>query len=241
VVETDATSQPAAGGTSPVSALWNVLLEPKATFEGLSGRPVWVLPFILIMVISLAVGYVTWPYQVDQQIETFSQNENIPPNVIEQMHESRDNPSLVQISIFDALYTLVSLGFCGIWLMVGNIMIGGDASFKQYWSVYWYASMVGFLEGIIKGGMVLMKESAEVYTSLALLTPNLEKSGYAFRALNAVDLFSIWFFALMGFALAAICKVSTKKAMTASFVVWAVWAFGVKAGLGTVFGPYIGM
>jgi hypothetical protein len=241
VVETDASSQPAAGGISPVSALWNVLLEPKATFEGLRERPAWLWPFILIMVAVFAFGYVTWPYQVDQRIEMFSQNENIPPQVIEDARASRDNPVVWQVAMGDAFVAIVSLIACGIWLMVGNVMLGGNASFKQTWSVYWYASMVSFVEMIIKGGMTMMKGSADVYTSLALLTPNLEKTGFAFRALDAVDLFSVWFFALMGFALAAVCKVNTKKAMIASFVVWAVYAFGLKAGLGSLVGSMFGM
>jgi hypothetical protein len=89
--------------------------------------------------------------------------------------------------------------------------------------------------------MIQTKKSASVYTSLALLAPDLDVHGFLFRLLNAVDLFSIWFFAVMAIAVSVTCKVNPKKAMVASFVVWGLWAIGVKAGLGSVLGQYIGM
>jgi hypothetical protein len=221
-------------------------MEPRRTFEGLRAKAPWILPLIIWFLAIAAFSYVNWEFVIDQQIESIRSNEGIPEEAREQavdrMRESRTNPSLPQSFIGPVVAVILSLIGAAIWLMVGNVVAGGDGTFKLIWSGFNYASMVGVVEMILKTIMIQMKGSADVYTSLALLAPdNLDRFGFAFRALNAVDVFSIWFFILMGIAVSVMCKVRPQKAMISSFAVWAVYAFGFKAGLGSVLGQFIGM
>jgi hypothetical protein len=230
---------------SPISALWKVLLEPKATFEGLRERAPWILPLALGIVLIVVFTYSAWPMLMDAQIERIRMNEGIPEGArnaaIAQVQATRDTPVLWQVAIGPVAATIFALLATGIWLGVGNVLLGGNANFKKIWSMFNYAGMVGVVSLLIKWAMMAMKGSADVHTSLALLAPDLNPTGYLYRALDGVDVFSIWFFILIGFGLAAMCRVKTQKAMTVTFVVWAIWIFGFKAGLGTLVGGLVGM
>jgi len=245
VVEPDAQQQSQTPSVSPVGAMFKVLIEPRATFEGLREKSPWVLPAIILLVVILAFTYSTWPYQIMAQAESIRLSENIPAEqrdqIIENMREMQDNPSVGRLVAGPAIAAVLWLIATGIWLLVGNVILGGDSRYKQVLSMFLYASMTGIPEMIVKGALIHMKGSAHVYTSLALLTPNLDSQSFLFRALNEVDVFSIWFYALMGIGLSVLCRVQAQKAMIWSFVVWAVWAIGLKAGVGSVFGGMFGM
>lgn len=230
---------------SPVSALWKVLFEPKATFEALRDRSPWVLPFFLGLILVVAFTWFTWPYQIDQRAEMIRMNENIPEaakaQVMERIAEIRDDPSPVQTGIAGVAVVIFSLIGAGVWLLVGNVMLGGNASFKQIWSMFNYAGMVSIVGLVIKWILISMKQSMDVHTSLALLMPGADRTSYGFLAMSGVDIFSIWLFVVIALGLSAVCKVATRKAMVASFVVWLVWVFGIQAGLGSALGGMFGM
>lgn len=230
---------------SPVSALWKVLLEPKATFEGLREKSPWVLPFAIGLILIVAFTWFSWPYMIDQRAEIIRMNDNLPEaaktQISNQLAQVRENPNPLQVSISGAVVVIATLIGAGIWLMVGNVALGGNASFKQIWSMFNYAGMVSVVGVAVHWLMISMKGTMSVYTSLALLAPDMPQTSYGFLALNGVDIFSIWLFAVIGIGLAAVCRVATKKAMVASFVVWAIWVFGIQAGLGSAVGSFVGM
>jgi len=245
VVEPDATQQSQTPSVSPVGALFKVLIEPREAFDGLREKSPWVLPAIILFAVILAFTYSTWPYLIMAQAESIRLNENIPAEqrdeIIENMRELQESPSPGRLFMGPAFASVSWLIATGIWLMVGNVILGGDGRYKQYLTMFLYASMTGIPEMIVKGALIHMKGSAHVYTSLALLTPSLDTQTFLFRALDQVDVFSIWFYALVGIGLSVLCGVRAQKAMIWSFVVWAVWAIGIKAGLGSLFGGMFGM
>jgi hypothetical protein len=230
---------------SPVSALWNVLLEPKATFQGLRERNPWILPFVVLCVLIFGFSYVNWTEHIDQRIQSVKLNEDTDSStrdlMLQQLEPIRDTPVLWQVALGPVFAPIFWLVGCGLWLMIGNVVMGGNGSFKGIWSVFLYANMASAVEMIVQTALIQMKGSADVFTSLALMVPGADQNSFMFRALNGVDVFAIWFFALMGIGLSVACKVNTKKAVITSFVMWAIWSIGIKAGLGSAFGGMMGM
>lgn len=230
---------------SPVSALWNVLFEPKATFQGLRESTPWILPFVLLFITIAASNYVNWTEIRDHQINSVRLNESMSPEMrdamLEQFESTPESPVLWKVALSPILLTVFGLIGVGIWWMVGNVVLGGDGTFKGIWSVFLYANIAFVIELIVSTTLIQMKGSTEVFTSLALAVPGMDQNSYLFHALNGVDVFAIWFFALMGIGLGVACKIDTKKSLVTSFVVWAVWALGIKAGLGSALGGMFGM
>lgn len=234
-----------ASGTNAVSALFKVLMEPRSTFESLKATCPWIVPLALIFLCVLAFTYVNWPYLMDQRIESFQSSQQLEPaqkaKIVGDMEAKRESPGVFDIVIGPVFVLVFSVVGAALWLLLGNVVAGGDGTFKSLWSAFNYAGMVGVLEMALKTLMMHMKQSANVYTSLALLTPDLDTKSYAFRALDAMDVFSIWFFLLMGVALSVMCKVKPKKATTVAVIAFVVWTLGIKAGLGTALGGMFGM
>lgn len=236
---------PAAPTMGQGAALFNVLIEPRKTFEAIKSSSPWILPVIVMLLAVVAFTYINWPYLVDERMESFKTNERIPAEskteILAQMAASREHVDAVQLAIGPVFVVVIALIGAALWLLTGNVVMGGDGTFKGVWSAFSYAGMIGVVEMALKTVMIQLKQSAQVYTSLALLAPDLDTKGFVFRALDSVDVFSLWFFGLMAIGISVVCKVNPRKATVTSFVVWAVWALGIKAGLGSVLGPYIGM
>lgn len=234
-----------APATGAAAALLTVLFEPRRTFEALKPKAPWILPLLVFFLAVGAFTWVNWPHLVDQRIEAFRSSDRLAPEqkavILKGMEESRENPGakdLIPGPLFAVVFSLLG---AALWLLIGNVVMGGDGTFRQLWSAFTYAGMVLVVEMILKTAMIQMKKSADVYTSLALVAPDLDSTGFVFRALDAVDVFSIWFFLVMGTGVSVMCKVKPQKAMTVSLVAFAVWAIGIKAGLGSVLGGFLGM
>lgn len=231
--------------SNAVAALFKVLLEPRNTFEALKPLAPWILPFVVMLLAVAAFTYVNWPYIMDQRIEAFQASDQIPAEqktqIIADMQAKRDAPSPVDVSMGPIFVGVFSLLGAAVWLLLGNVVSGGDGSFKTLWSAFNFAGMVGVVEMVLKTIMIQMKQSANVYTSLALLAPDLDTRSFAFRALDAVDLFSLWFFLVMAVGVSVMCKVKARKATTVALIAFVVWAVGFKAGLGSLVGGMFGM
>lgn len=231
--------------TGSAAALFNVLLEPRKTFESLKPTAPWIMPLVVILLAVAAFTYINWPYLMDQRIESFQASDQIPAEqkaeIMADMQAKRENPGPVDIALGPLFVGVFSILGAAIWLLLGNVVAGGDGIFKTLWSAFNYAGMVGVVEMVLKTIMIQMKQSANVYTSLALLTPDLDTKGFVFRALDALDVFSLWFFLLMAVGVSVMCKVKAPKATTIAIVSFVVWAVGIKAGLGTALGGLFGM
>ncbi len=234
-----------AASTGAVAALFNVLLEPRKTFEALKPASPWILPLVVILLAVAGFTYINWPHLMDQRIEAFQASDRLEPaqkaEIIADMQAKRENPGPVDIALGPLFVGIFSILGAALWLLLGNVVAGGDGTFKTLWSAFNYAGMVGVVEMVLKTIMIQMKQSANVYTSLALLAPDLDTKGFAFRALDAVDIFSVWFFLVMAVGVSVMCKVKAQKATTIAIVSFVVWAVGIKAGLGTALGGLFGM
>jgi hypothetical protein len=66
----------------------------------------------------------------------------------------------------------------------------------------------------------LVMESA---TSLSSLLPSEENKTLLYHLFSQIDLFWIWWVAVVGFGVAAAYKFATRKAMTMVFSLWAIY------------------
>jgi len=85
----------------------------------------------------------------------------------------------------------------GLLLIAFNVILGGEASFKQLLSAAAHAMYIGTVGGIVSIG--LMAVGAEIVT----LTPGLflpEMEGFIGRFLNGINVFSVWTCGVLGVA-----------------------------------------
>ncbi|HHI03649.1 MAG TPA: hypothetical protein ENL22_09030, partial [candidate division Zixibacteria bacterium] len=138
--------------------------------------------------------------------------------------EARENPLLWYYPlIWFGLPFVFWLIISSIGMLSGNFIFGGKASFWIIMNVVAYAALVGFLGEIVRGIMMILKDSMFVYTGLGLLKPANDGSFLHFL-LRQIDLFSIWRIIVTGIGLGVVYNMKPKKFIIVLFIVWILFA-----------------
>lgn len=228
------------GGASKVI---NIFFEPKKVFESLKIKPTWLVPFIIVALLGIGFYYFAYPMIMSEQIAKIEANERIPAEqkevIIERMQES-DHPPVWQlgISVIGVLiyFTIAS----AILFFAFNVLLGGDSTFRKVFSVYFYSALVGIPATIVKLPLTLVKKSADVQTSLALMLSPDVKETFLYKVFSSFDIFVIWQVILVSMGMAVIYKFTSKKSYTTVFVLWIIWIF-LKSGLSGLFGGMLSL
>jgi hypothetical protein len=237
----DVTPPVQADAISPVSALWNVLLEPKGTFERLRSKRAWLLSILVVLAVITAFGYVAAPYVFTSKEAEIRSNVDLSSQQKEQQLQGLQFArqytwvSLVTTPVFGFGGMLV---FAGLLLLIGNVMLGGNADYNRFLTVAGYSSLVAVPEHLIKGASILMKQSADVSTTLGLLLPADMTKGFVYHLVDGIDLFGIWEAYLVAIGIAVYAKIRPGKALTGVYIFWGIWVVGkaiVKATFGSSF------
>jgi hypothetical protein len=121
---------------------------------------------------------------------------------------------------------IIYLIVAGIGMFVGNVILGGETKYSTLFAVTCWSGIISVLSSLINIPVMASRQSMESATSLGSFLATEENKTFLHHLLAQIDLFSIWWVALLGFGVAAAYKFSTKKAMTMVFVVWAIFALG---------------
>lgn len=226
---------------SSLGRLLGVLLAPGETFESIAGRPTWVAPLLVLVLLG---GGVQWLMQtrVDPD-ELF--REQIRMSGIElseqQMEKAQEQAGAgsPKAKIIGGILVVAALNFVIAALFwMGFRLFGSEIEYVPSLSTTLYGFVPFGLSALLSIVVILARgsvEAAEVLSggvlpsSLGFFAP--EDSGMVARGLlQSVDVFSIWTIVLLviGFRIAA--KVSRG---TAAGVVLGIWMLGIalKAGL----------
>jgi hypothetical protein len=223
------------------SKILNLFFEPKRVFESLKIKPTWLVPFIIVALLGMSFYYFAYPMIISEQIAKIKANEKIPAEqkeaIIEKM-QGTGHPPVWQLGI-SPIGMLVYLAVASaVLFFVFNVLLGGDSSFRKVFSVYCYSALVGIPATIVKLPLTLVKKSADVQTSLALLLSPDVKEKFLYKVFSSFDIFVIWQVILISMGMGVLYKYSTKKAFTAVLVLWVIWIF-LKSGLSSLFGGMV--
>ena len=189
---------------------------PEKLFASLAQRPRWLDVFLVLAVLTIANGQVIHPLLQQVQIDNIRNNERLSPEQAnQQIQRMEELPEAAGRGI-SAFFTIFGLVF---WLVVagaallfgGNILLGGEARFKQIVAIVAHASWISVAKMVVTTPLMLSKGSASVSTSLAVLLPAERWFTPTGVILGAVDLFNIWTIVLLGMGLAAVYGFSKAK------------------------------
>jgi len=223
----------------PMSAwqkVWGIFFDPRRTFSSLSEKPTWILPVIVLIVIAMISSVLVTPFRMQEAIEKIDQNPRLTAEqrerIIEDMQERQAKPWMKLISYgigpIVAIFFIVLVVSAALYFG-GNVLLGGDSSFKQIFSVYSWSSLVSIPALIVKAPLMLVKNSTHVHTSLAALMPSGSDESIFFKILTHTDIFTIWEIWLISIGLAIVYKFSTKKS-AGMVIAWYVFYVVVSVG-----------
>jgi len=210
-----------------------IFVSPEPTMQDIAARPSWLLPLLLVTVVSTAGTYFLKDVIVQQEIEKMHQK-NMTEEQIQQAMPFMDMMGIIAPVSTLIVMPIMFLVFAGVGMFVGNVIMGGETKFSTLFSIVSWSGMITVLSYLINIPVMANRQTMESATSLGSFFAAAENKTFFHHLLGQIDLFALWWVAVLGFGIAAAYKFSTKKAMTMVFVVWAIFALG-SAGFKSLF------
>jgi hypothetical protein len=213
---------------SLVSRFVGVVTSPKATFEAVVAHPRW-LGMLVLTTLIIAAG-VSLPLttegglesQLDQQVKFM---EGFGMQIGDQQYAAmQQGQRYAAIQSFVGMVVagpIMSVIFSGILFGVFVVM-GGQATFKQLFSVYIHAGAVIAASQIFLGPLNYFRQSMTSATNLAVLLPMLDDQSFLGRLFGMIDLFWIWWLVALAIGLGVLYKRKTQSIAMGLFAVYAV-------------------
>jgi hypothetical protein len=225
------------------SKLGLIFTSPRRVFESLKLRPDWLVPTIIIAVISMASAFFLKDITIEMQKQKIMASEKIPDEKKEAILQSFDQSGNMQMIMGMAgavIFVFVSFAVvAGLFLFTGNVILGGQSNFKTMLAIYAWGFMASVPEAIIKIPLMIAKNSIHVYTSLAILFDTSESETVLFKIANAVDIFALWRVALWAIGFGVVYKFSQGKSYAAIGVWYLIW-IAVSIWLSSLFQGFLG-
>lgn len=223
-------------------AMSGVLTEPSQTFEAIAGGPkknYWLTPVMIAVVLSLLSSFLfmrdpelarnTMDKQKAKMSEKFDQNikdgkmtQEEADNAMESMNPN--SPFFKVIGYVGALVGpfIVLLLLSVIYLIVLKIM-KSDVEFVNILNVVGLAMLISAVGSILAILISIMKGNMTgVSPGIFLSEESIGEKAYAF--LNKLDVFTIWFYAVIAIGLTKIAKIDMAKSATIVFGLFLVYA-----------------
>ena len=218
--------------------LVGVFLSPTTTFNAVKKQPNWVVPLIVLLVISLAMTIALNPVIISEQttktIEKLEERGMNQEQIDEAVQKSQQFMN-VSIYAFAVVGTFVVLLIGSlIWLFVSNTIMGGENKFAQLMGVNVYRYFIPTLGGIIKLPIMLSQKTLNVHFSLAAFMADASKDTFLYKMLMQVEVFNVWSIVVLCLGIAAVGNHNVKKVWPWVVGIYLAW-YLITSGLSGLF------
>jgi hypothetical protein len=208
--------------------LGNIFGNPAKAFEAINNRPTWLVPFLIIIAVTIISAAFILPLIVQNTIDEVSKNPEVTQEQIEMISKfipvSAIGGSLLMMAVW-------LFGLSGILYFVGSVILGGDSRFKKVLAVNSWSMLIVSLSSVVTVPLMLIKQNMYTSLSLAMVLPPEALGSRAFVLLSQINFFSIWYLAVLAVGFGVVYGMSTRKAMTSIAILWVIWvAFMVAIG-----------
>jgi len=215
---------------STAGRLFGVFTSPRPTMEDIASRPSWVLPLILVTLMATLSGFFLRDLIVENAIQEMEKRQDMTAEKIEQARPMVETSVRIFSVVGPLVVTpIIYLAMAGVLLFTGNVVLGGEARFKNLFAVTCWSGIITILSTLINLPLMKSRGAMESSTSLAFLLPSEERQSALFFLLSQIDLFMFWWLAIVGIGFAAAYKFSSEKGIGTVAVLWVIY---VAAGTG---------
>ncbi|MBN1272790.1 MAG: YIP1 family protein [Candidatus Aminicenantes bacterium] len=207
--------------------LQGVFFSPQTTFKALAEKPVWKLTLVFILILTAVFIYLVNPYIQQDTLKTFKNNVKLQERLGEErynrMLERYENPTktsrLLGAFVFTPITMMIGLLLSSLFLLVIGRLTSTEGKFILVFSAFIHANIIDKLLGnAVRLILIFTRKSfIQTTTSLALFFPRLEVLSTPYIILSQFDFFQLWMFGILAYGLAAIFKISLKKALFVSY------------------------
>ena len=221
---------PAAAKANPAARLAGVLFEPVTTLRSVAERPDWVVPLIVLVLLSLASTLViTGHLDLERTMREKMAGKNIPAEQMDRQIEmgkkiAKFTAPLVVVAI------PITLAIVAAVFLLAFRMFGGEGTFRQAFSVTVYSWMPLAIGGIVTTiivatrGMVTQDEVVTMLRSNLGFLVDSHDHNILHTLLSQLDVFTIWTLSLFAIGYSFMSRLS--RAASAGIVI-GMWMFVV--------------
>jgi len=238
----DTPQAPAPVPANLVSRFVGVLFSPRQTYQGIVAAPRWLGMLLLIVVFLCLATFLFLSTQVgrDAMLEQqVSAMEAFGVNVSDEMYAqlekglafARYTGPASQLVFLPIMYLIMS----GILFAIFNAAMGGDASFKQVYTVVVHSGAVSVVQQLFVLPLNYFRGSMSSPTNVAAMLPMLPEKSFVTYLLGTIDIFLIWGLMVLAIGLAVLYRRRTQPVAVTLFVIYAVIALciaGVRSWMG---------
>jgi hypothetical protein len=211
-----------------------VLTSPRDTFASVAASPKWFGMLALTAVIVAIFAALPLTTEAGRQTaidQSVTQMQSFGMTVSDQMYEALEKgagrmPYTTGISMLVGI-PIIGLIFAGILFAIFNAALGGEASFKQVFSVYAHAGVISAISAAFSGVVNYFRGSMGSVANLGALLPMLSEKSFAGLLLGMVDVFLIWYLVVLAMGLAVLYRRRTQPIAISLLSVYAVIAIVV--------------
>jgi hypothetical protein len=232
---------------SPVGRLFGVLFSPGKTFEDVARKPSWLLPAIVLVVLSLLASAllsqrVNWRDVVSQQIEKSPQAAQLSADQKAQRIEMGAKIAPIIAYVGGLIGPIILLLLVGLVMWGAYSLFGGlNPGFEKSFAITAHSFMTAIVSTPLFILILFLKPrgTIDVENPMATNVAAFMGDGTAKWLLTfgkQIDIFTIWTLILLGMGFAAVNrkKLTSGKSIGIAFAVWIAYVV-VRTGIAWVF------
>ena len=196
-------TQTAESATAPAKSLparfFGVLFAPRETYAAVAAHPRWLGIFLTVFLITASAATALMSTEIgrnallDQQIAS---QESFGRKMTQEQIDRLERISKYYVYGAPVIqlvsFAVGALVIAGVAFAVFNALLGGDATFKQTFSVVTHSGVILAVLSLFTTPLAYARESMSGATNLAVFLPFLDDSSFAARMLGSLDLILIW-------------------------------------------------
>jgi hypothetical protein len=213
-----------------------VLLRPRSTFDAVVGAPHW-MGVLALCTVASAAAWTGLLATETGRIALVDQWERTAV-AIGQTVDDAAYADLQRWSNSGTIYAggralavgpgLAAVAAAALWLASRRISRSTPATFRQCLAVAAHAGVILAVRDLVAAPVAFAWETTASVTTLGLWFPGLDEASVVARFLGGLDAFMLWWTALLGIGLAALCGISARRAVAGTWTTLAALA-GVTA------------
>ncbi len=212
------------------SSLIDIFLDPSKVFSRIDSGLKWWKAFIVLAAINAAIAWFSLPLQI--HLARLNENgfaeERVQTTIDGMQRMGWTGMIIAPIGILIVLFVIA-----GLVNMIVNL-VSARSDFKKILSLVCFTGLIGTLEQIIAAiiiharGIEEIESRAESTVSIGPLALMPEAGGFVAALMQSLSVFQIWYYIVFTLGVAAIFRISWKKALVPAAT---LWILGVLAAL----------
>ena len=212
-----------------LSRFVGIVTAPKETFAAVVAHPRWfgMLTLVTIVVaVCVALPMTTEAGRQAALDNNVQQMENFGMQVSDEMYANMAKG--MRFAAYQTFFSVLVAGpvisviIAGILYAVFAVLMGGQATFKQLFTVYVHSTVLSAVGQLFTGPLNYFRGSMSSATNLAVLLPMIDEQSFVGRLLGMIDLFIIWWLVLLAIGLGVLYRRRTQPIAIGLFGLYAV-------------------